>query len=40
MSSGCIRMFNQDVIDLYERVPEGAEVIVLPAADETAALTG
>ena len=40
VSSGCIRMFNQDVIDLYERVPQGAEVIVLPAADETAALTG
>jgi lipoprotein-anchoring transpeptidase ErfK/SrfK len=31
VSSGCIRMFNQDVIDLYNRVPEGAKVIVLPA---------
>jgi len=29
VSSGCIRMINQDVIDLYERVPVGAKVIVL-----------
>ncbi len=28
VSSGCIRMINQDVIDLYERVPVGATVIV------------
>jgi|APTNR8051073442_1049403.scaffolds.fasta_scaffold02344_13 lipoprotein-anchoring transpeptidase ErfK/SrfK len=28
VSSGCIRMINQDVIDLYERVPVGAPVIV------------
>jgi lipoprotein-anchoring transpeptidase ErfK/SrfK len=28
VSSGCIRMFNQDVIDLYERVGNGAEIIV------------
>ena len=27
-SSGCIRMINQDVIDLYERVPLKAKVIV------------
>ena len=40
VSSGCVRMFNQDVIDLYERVPPGAKVIVLPAADETKGLTG
>lgn len=30
-SSGCIRMINQDVIDLYERVPDGAKVIVMTA---------
>ena len=29
VSSGCIRMMNQDVIDLYNRVPVGAKVIVL-----------
>lgn len=28
VSSGCIRMFNQDVIDLYDRVADGAEIIV------------
>jgi lipoprotein-anchoring transpeptidase ErfK/SrfK len=29
VSSGCIRMLNQDVIDLYERVPVGARVVVI-----------
>ena len=28
-SSGCIRMINQDVMDLYTRVPDGTRVIVL-----------
>ncbi|MEN0040468.1 MAG: L,D-transpeptidase [Pseudomonadota bacterium] len=28
-SSGCIRLMNQDVIDLYNRVPTGAKVVVL-----------
>jgi lipoprotein-anchoring transpeptidase ErfK/SrfK len=28
-SSGCIRMINQDVMDLYNRVPDGAKVVVL-----------
>ncbi|MEM9812595.1 MAG: L,D-transpeptidase [Pseudomonadota bacterium] len=27
-SSGCFRMLNQDVIDLYARVPDGAKIIV------------
>jgi lipoprotein-anchoring transpeptidase ErfK/SrfK len=36
MSSGCIRLLNQDVIDLYNRVPVGAKVIVLPAQDPNA----
>ncbi|WP_315781922.1 L,D-transpeptidase [Bradyrhizobium sp. SZCCHNPS1003] len=30
VSSGCIRLTNQDVIDLYSRVGVGAKVIVLP----------
>lgn len=30
-SSGCIRMINQDVLDLYGRVADGAKVIVLNA---------
>lgn len=29
VSSGCIRMRNEDVIDLYERVPVGATVVVI-----------
>ena len=29
VSSGCIRMMNQDVIDLHRRVPVGAKVVVL-----------
>jgi lipoprotein-anchoring transpeptidase ErfK/SrfK len=32
ISSGCIRMLNDDVIDLYARVHIGTPVIVLPSA--------
>ena len=32
VSSGCIRMFNQDIIDLYGRVPTGTQVVVLQNA--------
>ena len=28
VSSGCFRLANNDVIDLYERVPVGTKVIV------------
>jgi lipoprotein-anchoring transpeptidase ErfK/SrfK len=28
VSSGCVRMINQDVIDLYDRIPEGTPVFV------------
>ncbi|MGB3814964.1 MAG: L,D-transpeptidase [Shinella sp.] len=28
VSSGCIRLFNQDIIDLYGRVPSGSRVVV------------
>jgi lipoprotein-anchoring transpeptidase ErfK/SrfK len=31
MSSGCVRMLNHDIVDLYERVPVGARVVVLQA---------
>ena len=31
VSSGCIRMLNEDVIDLYARVNVGTKVVVLPA---------
>ena len=30
VSSGCIRLTNEDVMDLYERVKVGAKVVVLP----------
>jgi lipoprotein-anchoring transpeptidase ErfK/SrfK len=42
VSSGCIRLVNDDVIDLYGRVNVGAKVVVLPAergADAYAART-
>ena len=29
VSSGCIRLVNQDIIDLYNRVPVGSQVVVL-----------
>jgi lipoprotein-anchoring transpeptidase ErfK/SrfK len=29
VSSGCIRLFNHDIIDLYSRVPVGSPVVVL-----------
>jgi lipoprotein-anchoring transpeptidase ErfK/SrfK len=30
VSSGCIRLFNQDIVDLYNRVPRGSIVVVKP----------
>lgn len=41
VSSGCIRMFSEDVIDLYQRCPIGTRVLVLrtlgaPVIDERA----
>jgi lipoprotein-anchoring transpeptidase ErfK/SrfK len=30
VSSGCIRMLNPDILDLYSRVPVGSSVVVLP----------
>ena len=29
VSSGCIRMMNEDVMDLYDRVPVGTKVVVI-----------
>ena len=34
VSSGCIRMWNQDIIDLYDRVPIGTRVVVLGSPEE------
>lgn len=33
VSSGCIRFLNQDIIDLYGRVPVGSTAIVLPSGE-------
>lgn len=35
VSAGCIRMFNQDVIDLERRVPAGARVVVRASTPDT-----
>jgi lipoprotein-anchoring transpeptidase ErfK/SrfK len=35
-SSGCIRMANDDVIDLYNRVKVGTKVVVLPGTERSA----
>jgi len=34
VSSGCIRLFNQDIVDLHRRVPIGTSVMVLDAGAE------
>jgi len=38
VSSGCIRMLNADVIDLYGRVDVGTKIIVLPNYNTVAAI--
>ena len=38
VSSGCLRLTNEDVSDLYSRVNVGTKVIVLPMADRRADL--
>jgi lipoprotein-anchoring transpeptidase ErfK/SrfK len=38
VSAGCIRLFNQDAIDLYERVEPGTRVVVLRADQSLAGL--
>jgi lipoprotein-anchoring transpeptidase ErfK/SrfK len=40
ISSGCIRLLNADVIDLYNRVGIGTKVIVLPNDQRQAAIGG
>jgi len=33
VSSGCIRLLSADVIDLYQRIPVGTRVVVIPSKD-------
>jgi len=44
VSSGCIRLTNDDVVDLYDRVPVGTRVVVLlstqPQTEDAVAATG
>jgi lipoprotein-anchoring transpeptidase ErfK/SrfK len=38
VSSGCIRLFNQDIIDLYNRAPVGTPVVVLQEGEQPRAV--
>jgi lipoprotein-anchoring transpeptidase ErfK/SrfK len=38
VSSGCIRLLNEDVIDLYSRVNVGTKIVVLPNFNHTATI--
>jgi lipoprotein-anchoring transpeptidase ErfK/SrfK len=40
VSSGCIRLINQDIIDLHARTPVGTEVVVLDPAGDGLFATG
>ena len=40
VSSGCIRLFNHDIIDLYNRVPVGTPVVVLQEGSRCARTPG
>jgi lipoprotein-anchoring transpeptidase ErfK/SrfK len=40
VSSGCIRLRNEDVEDLYQRVGVGTKVVVLPSQRNVSAATG
>ncbi len=40
VSSGCVRLLYQDVIDLYERVPNGAPIVVIASAEVPALTIG
>jgi lipoprotein-anchoring transpeptidase ErfK/SrfK len=37
VSSGCLRLTNEDIVDLYNRTPIGAKIIVLATAKPAAA---
>jgi len=40
VSSGCIRLTNDDIIDLYNRTPIGTKVLVLATAYNACAASG
>ena len=40
VSSGCIRLTNEDIVDLYDRTPIGTKVVVIPSAVALARIPG
>ena len=40
VSSGCIRLTNDDIVDLYDRTPIGTKVVVLATATSSGPVTG
>ena len=40
VSSGCVRLINQDIIDLYDRVPEASPIVVIGRAPQPVASSG
>ena len=40
VSSGCVRLINQDIIDLYDRVPEGTPIVVTSGVSQPVAASG
>ena len=38
VSSGCVRLMNQDIIDLYNRVPDRAPIVVMSGAPASQAI--
>ena len=40
VSSGCVRLMNQDIVDLYNRVPDGTPIVVTSLAAPSQVMAG
>ncbi|WP_313590999.1 L,D-transpeptidase [Agrobacterium cavarae] len=40
VSSGCVRLMNQDIVDLYSRVPDGTPIVVTSLAPPSQVMAG
>ncbi len=40
VSSGCVRLMNQDIVDLYNRVPDGTPIVVTSLAPPSQMMAG
>ncbi|MEJ8307579.1 L,D-transpeptidase [Agrobacterium larrymoorei] len=40
VSSGCVRLMNQDIVDLYNRVPDGTPIVVTSLAAPSQGIAG